>query len=68
MKILPNIEAMPIDRLAGFIKKRAEAVVAGTQNEMWDHPSILLDISVDLAHACYRLIKELESQGMIIKT
>jgi hypothetical protein len=76
VKILPDIEAIPTDRLPAFIKSKATYIVNESQGAWLEETGLqsataeeaLLGHGLDLAHACYRLIRAIESQGMIIKT
>lgn len=67
MKILPHIAEIPQEKLASFIKEKATTIVRVTQaRKDWDDPEQILKPAIDLAHACFRLVGEIEATGVKI--
>ena len=56
-EVLEEIEAMSLEELPAYIKKRAEKIVRNTQGDSWDDPEWEMD-AVELAHALYRMARD----------
>lgn len=57
-EVLEEIEAMPLEELPAYIKKRAETIVRNTQGDSWDDSEEWQMDAVELAHALHRMARD----------
>lgn len=58
MKLVDEVELLPVEYLSSYIQKRARIIVEATQEDNWDDPEEWTCEAVEMAHALFRMNRD----------